>query len=57
MTQSMRFGRRLALPSTLQIRQELTILMREEARRAGLEKDKAEPSIPAVVPDLPVIPH
>ena len=34
MTTSMRFGRRLVHPSTLQIKHELMLLMREDARVA-----------------------
>ena len=47
MNGTMRFGRRLPLPSTMQIKHELGLLMREDARRAALDKDKAEAALPS----------
>ncbi len=43
MTKNMRFGRRLSLPSTRQIKHELIVLMREDLRRE-LAKAKEEAS-------------
>ncbi len=54
MTNSMRFGRRLGLPSTLQIKHELMLLMREDARVADAKK--AEAARIAAVPDQPLTP-
>ena len=52
MTNSMRFGRRLGLPSTLQIKHELLLLMREDARVE--EARKAEAARIAAAPEQPV---
>ncbi len=54
MTQSMRFGRRLGLPSTLQIKHELMLLMREDVRVE--EAKKAEAARSATGPDLSITP-
>ncbi len=51
MAQSMRFGRRLALPSTRQIRHELIVLLAEEARL--LEGKADAPKRPVTVPGVP----
>lgn len=52
MANLMRFGRRLALPSTRQIRHELvTFGLREEARLKDV-KDKKKPDAVAVVPPV-----
>lgn len=39
MSQLVRFGRKIAVPSTRQIRHELIVLMREDARLAVLKAD------------------
>lgn len=54
MTTSMRFGRRLALPTTLQIKHELMLLMREDARVE--EAQAAEAARLATAPDRSVPP-
>jgi len=46
MSQPMRFGRRVSLLSTLQIRRELIAMIREEGRMKTLEVSKAE-TLPA----------
>jgi hypothetical protein len=45
MSQLMRFGRRIALPSTRQIRHELLMMMQEDQRRLAVKTpDIAAPS-------------
>jgi len=47
MSQLMRFGRKVGLPSTLQIRRELIGMIREEERMKILKASKAE-TLPAL---------
>lgn len=43
MTQEKRFGKRVSMPSTVQIIRELKIMMRHDAELAGLAVPAAEP--------------
>jgi len=54
MSQLMRFGRKAALPSTLQIRHELIIMIREQERLKALETSRAETLPPLGSPGVPV---
>ena len=54
MTTSLRFGRKIPLPSTRQIRHELTVLMREEERRNVVKARESEASPSGYSPEPPV---
>ncbi len=50
MSQEKRFGKRVAMPSTVQIIRELKILMRHDAEQAGTAEHGAPASAPAPSP-------
>lgn len=52
MSQEKRFGKRVAMPSTVQIIRELKILMRHDAEQAGAAP--ADPGVPAATPAGPL---
>ena len=54
MSQEKRFGKRVAMPSTLQIIRELKILMHQDAERAGHGAPASVPAPPPLDAGAPV---